>query len=339
MMKQSILFDGLPPGKVAGPVMGRTSALSFGDTEAEFRAAREGSAVTDSSMFGRIEVTGRDRLDLLHRLSTNSVAGLKAGSTAATVFVTDKGRVIDRVLVYAREDSLLLVTSPEREELLTTWIDKYTITENIRFRTITGDTAMLSLLGSRMVSTFMTAAGNHPGGAEYAVVRGEYPGTEIAHVISPAGDALSLAGIAHSLPRARWIGSLAYDAFRIFSGIPASPGELNDGFNPLECGLRDAVSFTKGCYIGQEVIARLDTYGKTRRHLARVESPVPVPAPSRLSMDGSDAGMLTSMTELPFSGLHLGLAVIRDDLAAAGQRLQADTNGTFVHVAGPASGA
>ncbi|HMK39153.1 MAG TPA: hypothetical protein VK569_07410, partial [Bacteroidota bacterium] len=71
-MKQSPLFDSLPPEREAGSVMGWTTAAAFGNPEAEFQAADAGVAVTDHSMFGRIEVTGKDRLDLLHRLSTNS---------------------------------------------------------------------------------------------------------------------------------------------------------------------------------------------------------------------------------------------------------------------------
>ncbi|HEX7573278.1 MAG TPA: tRNA-modifying protein YgfZ, partial [Bacteroidota bacterium] len=141
-----------------------------------------------------------------------------------------------------------------------------------------------------------------------------------------------------SLPGARWIGRKAYEGFRIDRGIPAAPGELNDAFNPFECGLRDSISFTKGCYIGQEVIARLDTYGKIRRHLTRVASPARLPGPLPLLMlkNGAEAGTLTSMTEIPFGGKYLGLAVVRNDLAP-GDTLAAGATGVSVLLAGTSS--
>ena len=341
-MKQSPLFDCLPPERVTGSVMGWTTAVSFGNPESEFQAAAGGIVVTDHSMFGRIEVTGKDRLDLLHRLSTNSLEGLPPGSTASTVFVSDKGRIIDRVIVSVREDSLLLITSPGSELFLTRWIEKYTITEDIRFRIITDDTVMISLIGPRMISTLSAVLNFPPGGnssvslvhrgLDLSIVRIQEGTSEVARIITGIAGAPGLAAIPGSLPGARWIGWSAYEGIRISRMIPASPQELNDAYNPFECGLRDSISFTKGCYIGQEVIARLDTYGKIKRQLVRITS-ANVPrggTPIPLLGKGGDAGMITSMTDVPFGGQYLGLAVARPDIAAPGDTL--DARGTLVIV-------
>ncbi|HEX7571676.1 MAG TPA: hypothetical protein VF514_01180, partial [Bacteroidota bacterium] len=171
----------------------RTTELQDGDPEAEFHAAGNGMAIADNSIFGRIEVTGSDRLDLLHRLSTNSLTGLPAGGVVSTVFVTDKGRVIDRVIVSAREDSLVLITSPGNEPLLTSWIEKYTITEDISFRTIPDDTVMISLIGSRIVSmvseTLDFAPGKNTsvslgrGGTQLFIVHTQDTRSDIANII------------------------------------------------------------------------------------------------------------------------------------------------------------
>ena len=338
----------IPAAPVPGSPMGRTTAPPLGDPEAEFRAAESGMAMADNSIFGRMEVMGRDRLDLLHRLSTNSLTGLPAGGAVSTVFVTDKGRIVDRVIISTRDDSLVLITSPGTESLLTHWIEKYTITEDIRLKTVTDGTVMISLIGPRSISMFSALTGaplgentsvslSH-GGVQLFVVRTKDARSDIANIIAEKAAAHRIVEMLNSLPGACWIGRRAYEGFRIASGIAASPGELNDTYNPFECGLRDLISFTKGCYIGQEVIARLDTYGKIRRHLACVASPAGPPGPLPLPMlkDGAEAGTLTSITEIPFDGKYLGLAVIRNDLAP-GDTLAAGTTGMSVLITGTTS--
>lgn len=315
---------------------------TYGSVGEEFEAAVSGVAITDSSSFGRVEVRGTDRLDLLHRLSTNTLANLAPGEAAPTVFVTDRGRVIDLVTVCALQDRLILITSPGRELFLVAWIEKYTITEDITFRIITDETAMASLIGARMISSFMEsrdrAAGSGDPEAEawFAFARRAGPSHPIADVIARQERAGDLAAFLGKMPGARWIGRQAYEGFRITSGIPAGPGELNDAYNPLECGLRSSISFTKGCYIGQEVIARLDTYGKTRRHLALVATaePVGLPLPLQLTKSGAAAGSLTSTADFPVGGQYPGLAILRDDLANPGDRLDAGPAAPGVLVTG-----
>jgi hypothetical protein len=321
-----------------------------GSVEEEFQAALSGTAVTDSSAFGRIEVRGKDRLDLLHRLSTNAIAGLAPGDASSTVFVTDKGRVIDRVNVCARRDSLILITSPGRELFLIRWIDKYTLTEDIRFRIITDETVMGSLIGARMISSFLEALeprprssdahDDGPGEAGFVFARRGDSSRPLADVIASQEGAHDLAALLGALPGARWIGGRAYEGFRIASGIPGSPGELNESYNPLECGLRGSVSFTKGCYIGQEVIARLDTYGKIRRRLVRVACAEPwtAPLPVSLTKEGAEAGALTSMAGVLSGGQFPGLAIVRSDLANPGDRLDTGPSSPGVLVTGIISG-
>ena len=167
---------------------------TYVSVEEEYQAAVSGNGITDSSAFGRIEVTGRDRLDLLHRLSTNALAGLAPGEASTTVFVSDKGRVIDRVTVCARPDSLILITSPGRELFLMNWIEKYTITEDIRFRIITDETVMASLIGARMISSFLASRASGGGdpdrerGIVFAPRAVSSPGNQTS---APAGSELT----------------------------------------------------------------------------------------------------------------------------------------------------
>ena len=336
-MNESVLY-GLVPGPAApASYHGCAAHPSFGDPGAELAAAAAGRGCVDHSMFGRIEVSGADRVDLLHRLSTNALAGLRGGDAAATVFVTDKGRIVDRVLVCALEKTLLILTSPRTEAFLAAWIGKYTITEDITLSIVTGGTAMVSFTGPEALSAFCAGEGCALPAAPGVTRSGPYtvarePDGKVGHVITGAVDAPALArSVAALAPGARWIGFRAWEAYRIGRGIAGSPGELNGEHNPLECGLRDAVSFTKGCYIGQEVIARLDTYGKERHALAALAF-TRMPGgtlPSPLTRDGSPAGTLTSVSDVAQGGAFPALAVVRTDAAPPGATLHAgDAEGT-----------
>jgi len=330
-MSRSALYTYLPDGEPPAPWHGWTAQPSFGDPEAELDAALNGRACVDSSPSGRIEVSGRDRVDLLHRLSTNALAHLQRGSAAPTVFLTDKGRIIDRVLVCATDETLLLLTSPGAEAFLTGWIGKYTITEDVTLREVTASTVMASLIGAEMISGFCSglgcpvpAAGEVSRCAALMLVRESPP--DLLHVVAPAGEARALAeAVGRHAPGARWIGFRAYDAFRIAGGIPARPGELSSAHNPLECGLRPAVSFTKGCYIGQEVIARLDTYSREKHALAGLafSRPPSGALPLSLTKNGAAAGTLTSVSSVPHHGAFAALGILRADAAAAGDTLLA----------------
>ena len=113
----------------------------------EYAAAREGTAVHDSSYVGRIRATGEDVLDLLNRISTNEVVSLQPGQGAPTVLTTDRGRILDLITVLNLEDHVLLLTSPQTRDEVIQWIDKYTIVENVTLVDATSDTGMLSVIG------------------------------------------------------------------------------------------------------------------------------------------------------------------------------------------------
>jgi hypothetical protein len=117
------------------------------------------------------------------------------------------------------------------------------------------------------------------------------------------------------------IGYQAYEGYRIARGIPTGGSELTQDHTPYDVGLWNFISYTKGCYIGQEVIARLDTYQKVRRGLAGVmfdRGAGRIDRKSMLSMGGEEVGWITSVTEEPIFGARLGLAVMRSDIIANG---------------------
>jgi folate-binding protein YgfZ len=124
------------------------------------------------------------------------------------------------------------------------------------------------------------------------------------------------------------IDEATYETLRIEAGIPLFPSELNEKHNPLETSLVQAISFTKGCYIGQEVIARLDTYDKVQRHLMGVltDSPDALAAPTAISTsDGTQIGEITSTTFSPTLGKTIGLGFVKTAFANPGNTVTLDS--------------
>jgi folate-binding protein YgfZ len=329
-------------GFITRPYHGASVPASYGDVEAEYAAAMRGCALADLSVFGRIEVRGKDRLDLLHRLSTNDLLGARKGEVRSTVFLTDKGRIVDRALLMVREDSLLMVTSPGAEDLLMEWLAKYTITEDITLTNVTDSTAMFCILGPALDSFAYQLDGSlpaencwvlWPAGGNGAMLTVRTEARQRYALMTPSSEQAASAWPA--LLRAgegagcRPIGSIAYEAYRISRGVAARPGELSDARNPYDAGLREDISFTKGCYIGQEVVARLDTYQKVRKGLAGIvfsESAPGVPGQALLK-GGEEVGELTSALSVRVMGKFPGLAVVADAVAHPGDELIAADSG------------
>ena len=244
-------------------------------TDADTAAARPG-AVFYPSDAGRLKLTGADARDLLNRLSTNYIDPVGTpGSVVPTVLTSDRGRIVDLVHLAHCGDHQLLLTSPGRQDGVIAFLDKYTIMEDLEVADITPDTAMLTLTGPAAGAIGQQAA--IPAGVTAIVLPDDDGGDSdddadggrapTRHFI--AADAAATAALAAALRRAGAvpIGAAAAETLRIIRRQPAYGAELGDAYNPLEAGLIGAIDFHKGCYIGQEVIARLDTYQKVQKRL------------------------------------------------------------------------
>ncbi|MDP3062831.1 MAG: folate-binding protein [Chloroflexota bacterium] len=297
----------------------------YTDTTSEYRAALEGAALHDASRFGRLRVTGVDALDLLNRLSTNRLDRLSAGESAMTVLVDEKARIIDLLTVANLGDELLIFTSPGAAQRVVQWLDKYTFAEEIAVQDVTDSTAMLSLLGpespavlARLPDLDMKGAAPNTAsrlsldGVAAILVRRDAPWLPSWDLVVPAGQAArvwdALAG-AGATP----MGEEAWQALRVERGVPIHGHELTEQYNPLEAGLAACVSFDKGCYIGQEVIARLDTYKKLQRRLVRLRFPpgAAVAEGDALEQGGKRVGVLTSVATRPADGAVLAIGYVR----------------------------
>lgn len=308
-----------------------------GSADDEVSSASTSAAIVDRSSVGKLLVTGADRLDLLHRLSTNDLLNLKPFSAGSTVFTTDKGRIVDYVRLLVFPDSLLLLTSPGRADLLRSWVEKFIIMEDIQLKPITSPFAMFSLIGADVEVRASELFGRVPEANHFLDLQFTDISITVDHQKDPSGSAVNILVLNDHAPDAldrlltagktsgiTRMNNGVYECYRILHGIPREDCELSLDFNPYEVGLAHAISFTKGCYVGQEVIARLDTYQKVKRVLVRMsftdclsnyESPV------QLSKGGEAVGVLTSLSSTQLGGGYPGLGIVRRDIVVVGDTL------------------
>ena len=307
----------------------------YSDVASEYEAATTAVGVHDASYMGRLKATGEDGLDLLNRLSTNKIVDLAAGEGAVTVLTTDRGRIVDVLGVVNQGDHVILLTSPGRQQAVIDWLDKYTIMEDLTVEDITPETAMLALIGpdsgkllglpstrDSLPQDSLTVQPVSLGGFDALAVN-QPLGALSRHWLIAAPDVA--AGLWRHLTDngATPVGATAMDAVRVNFGMPEYGPELGEPYNPLEAGLIGSIDFAKGCYIGQEVIARLDTYKKGQKYLVSLRFADASIAPGdELHLDGKNVGEITSVAPTPSDGVLMGLGYVKTAAAVPGARLE-----------------
>jgi folate-binding protein YgfZ len=240
--------------------------------------------------------------------------------------------------VLRRPDHLLLLTGGSNEARVAGWIDFYTIIEDTQVEDITAATEAVSLMGPKApeLLAFLAGPGKAPAeneaaeldidGVPASAIRRDLGSIPAFDLITPGADARALK---HALVEAGAcpVGSEAVELARVEQGVPALGRELSESYNPLEAGLQHMVSYTKGCYIGQEVIARLTTYDKVQKRLVCLawHLGAEVDAGAKLMLDGKQAGVVTSAVRDPRSGNGIGLGYVRKALAGTGTQLTSES--------------
>jgi len=296
----------------------------------------------DSSHCGRLLITGPDGEDLLHRISTNDIMGLATNGSLMTLFANPKGRIIDRVRIVKNETGMVMYTSENCAPVIQKWLDSYTFMEDLTVVDITETTKVIEVLGEGSVDVIQSLAGSYgvlssnligdglapnqsvtyetswanAGNNQMTITRTDSPVSPSYAILCPnSGYEPITHNIKVNFPNARWITPAEHETLRINSGIPKLPNEINLKTNPLEIGLRNDISFDKGCYIGQEVILRLDTYKKVKRHLVKVSvgaDIAPIVGSDIVLSDATiAAGKLTSISLNADGKSFEGLALVK----------------------------
>lgn len=304
----------------------------FSSLEGEYAAARGAAVIYDSSPLGRLRLTGKTRVDFLHRMSTNELNALKTGQGAATVLTTPIARIVDRVIVYVREDDVLLLTSRGAQAKVTNWLKKHIFyKDDVQVRDASTEFAMISIYGVKAAHAASQVARQDVSGLELHAWRPVGDAVMIARADPIAGDGFHVIAAPDVLPSlwqaaidggAEPIGERAFEMLRIESGLPRYPHELSEDYIPLEVGLWSDVSFTKGCYTGQEIIARMESRSRLAKQIVGLRSIAPIEAGADLRFDGSVVGKVTSAARRP-AGSAIALAVVKPAHASPGTRLTA----------------
>ena len=254
----------------------------------------------DVSNRALVRMVGEESLDLLHRISTNEMLSLGVGASRQTILTSEKGRMIEIVSVYRKsKQELILAGSSHDPAILIHWLSKFIIMEDVKVEPIKEPHIQILIPVDSFRISKILSSDTSPN--TFMMSEQWEKATWTKFVIPGSPD-----HITKELKNAGFTqGSDAdLEVARIADGIPGHPAEFVE-FNPLEAGLKHLVSFTKGCYVGQEVIARLDTYEKVQRYLTRLrlaEMPSRLSAP--IAVDREEAGVLTSATATnPFIGL------------------------------------
>lgn len=303
----------------------------YTDVEKELEALYSGVGLRNISHLGLIELKGKDVLDFLHRITTNSVKDLPKEGVTKTVFTSEKGRIIGLGVLLNFEDYQLLVCDRKSKPNIISWIRKYTITDDVEVNDANVKYSLLELCGPQADSFITMVTGNIVNDIEpntFRIVNTENILFFLVKLVDEMGQNKfwMLGDYENSKMLVDYmlenkgaydftlIGEDAYNSYRIEQGIPIAPNELNDNYNPHEAGLIDFVDFKKGCFIGQEVIGRLDAYDKVQRQLSGIIFSEAVKDDERLTLvdeNGSEAGIVTSSINSTKLKEYIGLAYIK----------------------------
>lgn len=326
-------------GGQLGSIEGVEVVAGYGRDEEELRALTNGVALVDRSWIGRREILGADRQRFLHGLVTCDVKALTPGGGAYGFVPSPQGKVLADVLVLALEDRLWLELPMGMGRAIGDHFKKYLLADRVELLPL-ADMLPLSLVGPKTAqvlsgeTSLPVAPWSHfraeIAGVEVELVRGRLAGQPAftlwvsASVAEPLLEALLARG--GIVPAGRD----AFERARVLAGLPAFGTDFGPEHFPQETGLESwAVSYTKGCYLGQEVIARIHYRGKAQRQarrLAFAEGDAPHLG-ARLTLRDEEVGRVTSLAVSAGGGPAVGIAVLHRKGYETGTRLEVEGGG------------
>ena len=292
--------------------------LNFGNDDRALAAINDGIAICDRSHWGLFKFTGSDRLRYLHNQSTNAFEKLQPGQGCDTVFVTSTARTLDLATAYLTEEAVWVLVSPLRRQQLLAWLDRFIFPfDQVELTDISAEKAIFSILGSQSANLLsdlapeeisLTNLGDNQlitiAGVAVRIAQGSGLATPGYTLIV---DNEAAAKVWSTLTKnATPFGDRLWSSLRIQQGRPIPDHELTEDYNPLEAGLWQTISFEKGCYIGQETIARLNTYNGVKQKLWGIKLSQSVEPQTPITLDENKVGVLTSYTDTPDGSFGLG---------------------------------
>ena len=311
---------------------------AIGTFETDYETATERCGLLDRSDRGKLALTGAGTGEFLQGQVSNDVLALTPGTGCYSTFLTPKGKMLGDLRILDAGEELLLDTERAALQELFDMIRRFSIGHDVELHKRTLQRGLLSLIGPGADDVVTSAGAAIPGSSEHAHIAGRIGAAEVRLIRTDTGidvlcdiDAVDAVRGALVDAGAAELGEEAAECVRIERGRPRYGIDLDDSVIPQEAGLNErAVSFTKGCYVGQETVARLFYKGKPNRQLLGLRGSRPIPVGTILTHAGREVGKVTSSASSPRLG-PIALALVRREapigtVVAAGD----DGSGTVV---------
>jgi len=321
---------------------GMEVVADYGDGATEYRALRESAGALDLSFRSRICLAGNDRVRFLHGQITNDVKKLRDGEGCYAALTTAKGKMESDLNVFSLPDELLLDFEPGLAEKISRRLEKFIVADDVQITDAAPYYGLLSVQGPK-AEQVISAAGLANGALEKERSIGKISDGALGEIYLANLPRLgmngfdvfapnqSLGAVADKLAAAakdvggRLCGWTAFETARIEAGIPRFGADMTEANLPMECGIDQAMSFNKGCYIGQEVLNRVHTMGhvtKELRGLRLADDLKALPrAGDKLFHNGKETGFVTSAVKSPALKANIALGYVRREANATGTEL------------------
>jgi folate-binding protein YgfZ len=308
---------------------------SFGDAAAEFRALLGGCAAFDMSWQAKLVLGGEDRVRWLNGMVTNNIRDLAPGRGVYSFLLSAQGRIQGDLVAYNRGDHLLVTADREQAPTIAAIFDRYIVMDDVEVTDISEKLSAIGVAGPK-AKEVLSGAGIDAalGAGEVADSVWQGIGVSVARSTIPQMDGYEIWFAGENADKiwellqtagATPAGSEALELYRIVRGVPRFGGDLRERDLPQETGQQHALNFSKGCYLGQEIVERIHSRGNVHRAFAgfEVEGEAPQPG-AKVRAGGKDVGEITSAARVPFpSGQRtLALGYLRREFAARGTAVQ-----------------
>lgn len=313
----------------------------FGDWRAEYGFAKKTVALIDKNYRAYLAFTGADRVRYLNAILTNNVKDLKTGEGIVSLLLNPQGRIQAEIETYAEPDKLFCVSFATIREKLIEALDRYIIMDDVTLTDESAHFATLALEGPRAAAIAKEIAGvelgSFPelgwkdatiGAIPCRVVRRPIAGAVAAEFVCSQSDVAALWSELKQAARAHGGGPMGYtalNALRLEAGIPWFGYDFGEKQIPHEAGLEKShISYTKGCYTGQEIVERVRSRGQVNRvrALFKLDAPQLPAADTPILFDGKEVGSITRAAFSPAFESNIALGYIRREHSESGAAVQ-----------------
>tara|TARA_B100000029_G_scaffold516813_1_gene634860 strand:+ start:38141 stop:39220 length:1080 start_codon:yes stop_codon:yes gene_type:complete len=315
-----------------------TGVPHYGNIGAEYDAVRTSAGICDQSHRGKLKMTGMDRQTFLHRVVTNNVQNLAVGEGVYACMLTPQGKIISDMAIYVREEDILIDVTRIHVNILKETLERYTVIDDVEINDITNDYGLIGVYGKDAIIKLKDAYGAIEGLSQYGnveiksgpssltLVHSYRTGEDDYEIYSPIeqiGDIWETLTNLQSPNPCTPVGMDAIEILRVEAGIPCSPAELNNLTIPNESVRERAISFSKGCYIGQEPVVMMEHRGQPNRLLSGfvIEGTSLPERNCTIKQDGKDIGWITTAVYGRGIDSIIALGFIRRQFKQIGKRV------------------